>query len=287
MTNENLHKLNLFFPQWQGSGPDLSPYHGGIELKKYLSPPLKFEEIEVSTAPASATKNLIFGYHDLLRQMAEAFKVIDRFKPQTMFTLGGGCDAGAMSIAYLNSLYKDNFTLIWFDGHGDLNTPQSSPTSFFYGMPVRHLLGGGDQRIVSMFPSVLKKEQVVMAGSRDLDPGEIEFIKDAPIKVVSVEELEKGPESLLSAVKNAVSSAKNPDEPQNIYIHIDLDVLDPELFSNTPIPTPNGIKPETLLSSIERLNEEFNPVGLGLFEYSPAEREPEQFIKDIIKIGTA
>ena len=149
MLKKGLKKLNLFYPQWQGSGPDPAVYHGGLELKNYFSPALNFAEIKVSLSPAAPVKNAIFAYADLLRQMQETASLLGELWPQTIFTLGGGCDAGIIPVAWLNAYYAGELTVIWFDAHGDLNTPVSSPSGYFYGMPVRHLLGEGDKKIIS------------------------------------------------------------------------------------------------------------------------------------------
>ena len=60
--------------------------------------------------------------------------------PDKLFTLGGGCDADVPCLLYLNEEYRGDLTVIWFDAHGDLNTPEESATSLFYGMPLRSLM---------------------------------------------------------------------------------------------------------------------------------------------------
>ncbi len=57
---------------------------------------------------------------------------------------------------------------------------------------------------------------------------------------------------------------------KNIYVHIDLDVLDPTEFPYVPLPAAGGLKNNTLLELLKRLREEFKIVGLGLLEYSPS-----------------
>jgi len=280
-----MEKLNLFYPLWQGSGPDLSPYYGAVELKKYLAGQVGLEEVSVSTSPVTDKKNDIFGYDDILLQMRDVARLIDFQRPQKIFTLGGGCDAGLLPIAYLNAVYNEGLTVIWFDAHGDLNTPRSSPSGYFYGMPARTLLGEGDPTIISLLPSVLKPVQVIMAGLRDLDPAETAYIEKTDLKVLKVKELEAGCESLITAVENSMLSNPGSGMDGNIYIHLDLDVLDPEEFPHVPVPVTGGLKPQTLLSLIKRLNEKFNLVGLGIFEYSASGKQPDTFLQDIFRIG--
>ncbi len=280
-----MEKLNLFYPQWQGSGPDLSPFNGAIELKKYLAGQAGWEEVRVSTCLVTDKKNDIFGYDDILLQMKEAARLIDFHRPQKIFTLGGGCDAGLLPIAYLNALYSAGLTVLWFDAHGDLNTPRSSPSGYFYGMPARTLLGEGDPIFLNLLPSILRPEQVIMAGLRDLDPAEAAFIEQSGLKLLSVKELEAGSESIIAAVESSLQSKPGAGMNGNIYIHLDLDVLDPEAFPHVPVPAPGGLKPQTLLSLINVLNTNFNLVGLGIYEYSASGKQPDTFLKEIFRIG--
>lgn len=277
--------MNLFYPQWQGSGPDLSPYRGALELKDYLAPRVLLEEVEVSTDPVSGKKNNIYGYDEILLQMKRAAKLIDHHKPQKIFTIGGGCDAGLLPVSYLNHLYPDELTVIWFDAHGDLNSPHSSPSGYFYGMPARALLGESDPAILELLPSTLYPAQLIMAGLRDLDPAEIEFIKDRGLKVLAVEELEPGSEKLTEAIKSSGQRSSGAGMHRKIYIHLDLDVLDPEAFPFVPVPTAGGIRPEILLNLLQDLSKNYSLVGLGIFEYSASGQKPNAFMKELLKIG--
>lgn len=253
--------LNLLFPQWQGGGPDNSTYFGAAEFRSLYLPDLPFQEIAVDTHEVTETENLIFGYPTILRQLGAAHLRIRREAPDTVFTLGGSCDADVPAIAYLNHRLAGDLTVLWIDSHGDLNTPQSSPSSYFYGMPLRALLGDGDQRIVQALPSTLLPRQIVLLGARDLDAEEQVYVKAHALPVVPVEAAEQSAEAALRAVRSAKS--------RNLYVHIDLDVLDPIQFPYVPLPVQGGLQMDTLTALLRALHAEFRLAGLGVMEYQP------------------
>lgn len=99
------------------------------------------------------------GYKEVLKQLKNACTLIDGVKPDTIFTVGGDCGVELLSVSYLNKRYNGALAVIWFDAHGDLNTPASSPIKKFHGMPLRALLGEGDEEIVRQCFSKLKAGQ--------------------------------------------------------------------------------------------------------------------------------
>ena len=60
--------------------------------------------------------------------------------PDIVVTVGGTCGVEAAPVAYLNERYDGNLAVVWFDGHGDLNSPATSPSGHFHGMVLRTLL---------------------------------------------------------------------------------------------------------------------------------------------------
>lgn len=270
-------KLNLLYPQWQGGGPDKSTYHGAHELSQFYCKGVLFSEVDVSTADNSVVKNDIYCYNQILTQMKAARRIIEAAKPSRIFTIGGGCDSGILPISYLNRMLGDRLTLVWFDAHGDLNTPESSPSGHFYGMPVRTLLGDGERGILELLYSELEPDQIVLGGLRDLDPAEVEFIETHQLSVCRVEDLENDPALLLETVKGKGN--------KHVYIHLDLDVLEPDEFPYLPLPVPGGLSESTLLCLIESLSNAFVLSGLGIFEYSSSGKADLNILKLLCDMG--
>ncbi|MFI8832807.1 arginase family protein [Streptomyces afghaniensis] len=175
-------------------------------------------------------------------------------------TIGGDCAVDLAPVEAALSAYGDRLTVVWFDAHGDLNTPQSSPSGAFHGMVLRALIGDGPE---GLRPArSLSADRVVLAGARSLDPGEQDLVKSRGIRHVGAEQLtEPGP--LLAAVRATGAEA--------VYLHIDLDVLDPTVFPAVGTPEPGGVGVEELVGAVRALTDEFALAGLALTEYERTE----------------
>ncbi|MFB9397124.1 arginase family protein [Streptomyces echinatus] len=103
--------------------------------------------------------------------------------------------------------------------------------------------------------------QVVLAGARALDPAELAFVESEGIRTLSVQALRE-PDRLISAVAGTGAT--------HVYIHLDLDVLDPEHFPSLSCPEPGGLHPEQLRAALRALAERFHLAGLGVTEHAPA-----------------
>jgi arginase len=91
--------------------------------------------------------------------------------------MGGTCGVETAQIGYLNEKYEGKLVVAWFDAHGDLNLPTTSPSGYFHGMVLRILLGDGEREIIEEINLPLRIEQVILVGSRENDPEEKNFIE--------------------------------------------------------------------------------------------------------------
>jgi len=273
---QNKH-LNLFFPQYQGSGDDTSTYFGGIEIKNNYLKNTELNEINISIDKTLEIKNNILGYDIIIQQLEEANKILHQEKPSTIFTIGGGCDADIIPIAYLHKNITSDFTVLWFDAHGDINSPVESNSKLFYGMPIRFLLENHNEIINKILGTQIRKNQIILIGNRDLDTAEIDYIKKNQIANVSVREIEQDNDILIHKLKTQGC--------KNVYVHIDLDVLDPEIFPYVPVPSKNGLKTELFSGILDQIKENFTIIGIGLFEYMESHKKEIEIIKKIVEIG--
>jgi arginase len=167
-----------------------------------------------------------------------------------VITAGGDCGVDLAPIAAAAARYGEALSVLWFDAHPDCYTAQTLPSGAFHGMVVRTLLGDGPAQLIP--ERLLTPQQVVLAGVRTGDATEHEYIGRAGIRMVSVEDIE----SVLDRLTGPV------------YVHIDLDVLDPAEFGSVCYPEPDGVAPRRLIDLVSRLD---NVVGAGLTEHAPAD----------------
>jgi arginase len=165
-------------------------------------------------------------------------------------TIGGDC---GVEWAPISAFAGSDVTLVWFDAHPDLNSPESSPSAAFHGMVLRTLIDEG-----------FDPARVVLAGARAFDDAEAEFAASTGIAHVQCERLTE-PADLLAAIEATGGS--------RVYIHIDVDVLDPAHCAALGFPEPFGIDPATLVTLIGAIRERWPVVGAGLTEFAPESAE--------------
>ncbi len=254
--------LNFVFPQWQGSWPDDRTLPGAQDLVRRYFGNQPYREVPVQAEASGELKHGIAEYSVIWQQLQAADHILAMEQPDTAFTVGGGCDADLPSIAYFNRRLAGDLALLWIDAHADLNLPATSPTHRFYGMPLRTLLGEGDPVLVDWLGTPIEVPHVVQVGVRDVDPPEKVYLATSGLCQVDVASAEADPFAVVRALRATGC--------HHVYIHVDLDVLEPSLFPHIPLPSPHGLLPETLLELLHHVINCFAVPGLGLYEYMPA-----------------
>lgn len=272
-------QLNLFFPQWQGAGKTNELLKGALEIREKYIKGHDFTGIQVSNEENTEIESGILGYKAILQQLKQANAIIAAEAPDRIFTVGGGCDVEIPPVSYLNHKLNGDLTVLWIDAHGDLNTPESSPSKNFHGMPLRTLLGDGDPQMVKTAFSRLQPSQLVMIGQRDLDEPERLYITENGIHVLEAEEININADRAAALIKSKGSD--------NLYIHIDLDVLDCDEFPYVMVPAPGGLKTGKLTELLTWLKSGFNIVGLSLLEYTSSDEEDIKILSELVRMGVA
>lgn len=254
--------------QWQGSGITDEILHGTNVLKEYFKD-CKTEEIPLSHKDL-AIKNSIIAYEAIYEQTQNFRNIVHEYQPETITTIGGDCGVEIIPVSYLNKKYP-KLGILWFDAHGDLNTPASSPSGAFHGMPVRLLLGEGDETLSKLCWSKITSNQLLFIGLRELDKPEEEYIKSKQIYRTSALEYDK------------LSERIQEQAFEHLYIHLDLDVFDPSMFPYTKYPTPDGLDIAKLLSVLKKLKADYDIVGYSMTEGTMKTREEAKPIEEIIE----
>ena len=180
--------------------------------------------------------------------------------------LAAECSIGLTTLPTVHRLRPDA-RILWLDAHGDFNTPATSASGYLGGMALAGACGRWDAGLV---PDRADPEKVVLAGVRDLDPPEREALEAGPVTVIGA-----SPVETLVAVSNALDRAP-------VYVHLDLDVIDPEQMS-AQFPAPDGLTAEKLFDVLEAVAETSELVGLEVTAFeSPADAEERQALADTV-----
>ena len=129
--------------------------------------------------------------------------------------------------------------LIWFDAHGDMNVPGSSPSGNIHGMPLAHLLGKGDSDLKNIlgFSPKVKPENVALIGIRAIDAGERKIIRDSGIHAFTMREIDE--HGMATVARRALEIVN--DGTAGFHVSFDVDGCDPTVIPGSGTLVPGGV----------------------------------------------
>jgi arginase len=178
--------------------------------------------------------------------------------------LSGNCNS---CLGTLAALGPERTGVVWFDAHGDFNTPETTGSGFFDGMALaaatgrcwRRMVDGlwGDRRV--------PEQHVVHVGGRDLDAEEGEALRRSRIAVVHADDVRARGGRV--ALRSAVESLGRHVE--SVYLHVDLDVLDPVAAPANGFLPANGLAVDDVREAIDTIGERLQVRGAAVTAYDP------------------
>ena len=181
-------------------------------------------------------------------------------------TLGG--DHSLVIGSALASINRNkSLGIIWIDAHGDYNTFDTTITGNIHGLPLA-AIDGYEKRFLTEFHdgNYFKPENTVIVGGRDIDPLEVENLKDAGVKVFTTEEIhERG---MAAVMEDAIAIALNGTE--GMHISYDLDVIDPKIAPGVSVPAVNGINLDEAYEAVDSIiRHKADLKSLDIVEFNP------------------
>jgi arginase len=157
--------------------------------------------------------------------------------------------------------------LIWVDAHGDLNTPDTSPSGSVHGMPLAHLLGHGDAALgnVGGLRPAVRARDVALVAVRDLDPGERDHIATWGVRAYTMRAIDE--RGIKDVVSDAVQVAGA--ETAGIWVSVDMDAVDPEDAPGVGTPVAGGLSYREAHTAMELIADSGKLIGLDLVEVNP------------------
>ena len=147
--------------------------------------------------------------------------------------------------------------VIWFDAHGDFHTPQTTPTGFLDGMGLAMLTGDGwDEMRATLRP--VPAESALLVAARDFEPTELERIEASDLRRADANTLEEALDELAARVGA-------------VYVHIDLDVIDPAVAHANVLTVAGGLDTEQLEQGLDAISSRFEIAAAALTAYDPSQ----------------
>jgi arginase len=211
---------------------------------------------------------------DVSEQVAQAVELA-LANDTIAITIGGDHSLAIGSIAGASSYYRkleQEFGLFWFDAHGDINTPDTSPSGNVHGMPFAVSLGNGDPRLTGLLgysPKILP-HRCSLIGIRDLDKAEEELVRESgvlPFTMRDVDEL-----GIVNIMNESLEYITGDAHCQisGLHVSFDLDVIDPEVAPGVSTFSAGGLTYRESHHALELLADTGLVRSIDIVELNPA-----------------
>jgi len=249
--------LSLSYPQWQGSGrPEHLPRGAAaaaVVCGRYAP--------QVQVPLSDALAEMAHGVHRwaaIFAQFRSAQQLLAQSAARRVLTAGGDCAVDVAVIDYLNGIHP-GLQVIWVDAHPDANTPHTSPSGNFHGMPVSAILGRAPEPMRPFLGAPVDPSRFHYVGIRMGDEGDRALQRELALNELDPHARILGP----------------------VHIHFDLDVLDPREFPHVAYPE-GALRIDDAIALVARIAGQADLVGFTITEFAPADEHAARDGSEVI-----
>ncbi|HEU4978606.1 MAG TPA: arginase family protein [Solirubrobacteraceae bacterium] len=160
--------------------------------------------------------------------------------------LAGDCAICVSTLPTLARMRPDAH-VVWLDAHADFNTPETTPSQYLGGMCLAGACGLWD----TGFGTGIDPGSVIMCGVRDVDAGERVLLDTHGVGLAA------RPSQLGDLVQDL-----------QVYVHLDLDVLDPGVLPGQLFPAPEGLSDAGLRALLAQIAEAADVIGVEITSFT-------------------
>jgi arginase len=184
--------------------------------------------------------------------------------------LGGDHSIAIGSVSGLAAFYRKHeqrVGVLWFDAHGDMNTPDSSPSGNIHGMPFAAILGSGAPELthISGFAPKVYAEDCALIGARDVDPTEAEIMRNSGVRIYTMREVDE--RGMSACVDEAIAIASR--NTVGFHVTMDMDFVDPDYAPGVGTPVPGGPTYRESHLAMEKVADSGKMLSFELTEVNP------------------
>jgi arginase len=212
-----------------------------------------------------------------LREIAETCRGLAEITEHSLeegffpLVLGGDHSLAAGSGSGVASFFRKQekrVGYIWLDAHGDINTPDGSPSGNVHGMPLAALIGHGPPDLVDLcgFRPKIEPRNVVLVGVRELDAKERRLIKDSGVHVFTMRDVDE--RGMREVMADAIRIATD-DDSAGAVVSLDLDFVDPSDAPGVGTPVRGGVTYREAHLALEMIADSETMVSLEVVEINP------------------
>lgn len=188
----------------------------------------------------------------------------------TPIILGGDHSIAVGSVSGLSAFYRKQekrVGVIWFDAHGDMNTPETSPSGNIHGMPFAAILGNGALELTQIggfIPKVYPAD-CVLIGARDVDPSEAKVMRNSGVRIMTMREVDE--RGMSACVDEAIEIAAR--NTAGFHVTMDMDFVDPDFAPGVGTPVPGGPTYRESHLAMEKVADSGQMLSFELTEINP------------------
>jgi arginase len=215
--------------------------------------------VKIAELPVGSWQAEIQTAFDLMRMLSTAVRDA-RAAGKLPIILAGNCNTAVGTIAGLGA---DATGVAWFDAHGDFNTPDTTRSGFLDGTAVAIITGRAWRQLALTVPGfqVVPDNRVCLIGTRDLDTLEEGMLGSSSVDVIA-------PSKLKSDLPRALQSIG--EHVEQIYVHLDLDVLDVDVAAANHFAVGGGLALEDVEYALSAIARDLRIAGITLSAYDPS-----------------
>ena len=211
-----------------------------------------------------------FELNRLLSDEVKSAAAEDRFP----LVLAGNCNCCLGNIA---GVYSDQLGVVWFDAHGEFNTPETTLSGFLDGMPLATATGRCWTSVARTIPGFtpVDESKVVLVGARDLDDEEERQLEQSNINLVRSEGADD--RAIMASFETALSNL--PNRVSDIYLHIDMDAFEIHEGAANHYGATGGLSVAVVEEAIARVKDQFQIKSATIASFDPAGDTKGKFLE--------
>ena len=222
------------------------------------------------------------AWHKVGLQGAHLAETVAALRGRGSFPLAllGDCNGSLGMLGGLQRAGAERLGMIWFDAHADFNTPETTLSGMLGGMPVAIAVGLCLQRLRTQagVERPLDPRRIVLVAARDVDPLEQALVEEHRLPIVHTADVKADRRQLREALERL------SEECDAVYVHIDLDVLDPDDAPGMNLPVAGGLTADELATAIELCLSFERRGALGIASYNVRKDEEDRTLAGVYRV---
>lgn len=192
--------------------------------------------------------------------------------------LAGNCNS---CLGTLAGIGQSPLGIVWFDAHGDFNTPETTISGFFDGMGLATATGRCWGLLSKTIPGFrpIPEANIIHIGARDLDPEEEKLLQQSELQVIT---LRNGRSHLLKDIDITFDNLR--EKVAKIYLHVDMDILDTGEALPNHLAVPGGLPVEVLEEIIGLIKKKFEICASAITSFDPDYDKDDEVLRAGVRI---